>query len=63
MLNNMLINNQWLSEKIKEEIRNYLRQMKTEIHIKSKGWSKSSFKKAVYNKCQTLKQQEISQTV
>ena len=26
--------------------------MKTEIYIKFKGWSKSSFKKAVYNKCQ-----------
>ena len=29
-LNNMLLNNQWFNEKIKEEIRNYLRQMKTE---------------------------------
>ena len=50
----MLLNNQWFNEKIKEEIRNYLRQMKIETqYIKSKGWSKSSSKKEVYNKCRT----------
>ena len=29
----MLLNNQWFNEKIKEEIRNYLRQMKIETQL------------------------------
>ena len=50
----MLLNNQQFSEKIKEEIRNYPRQMKTKTqYVKYKGWSKSSSKKEVYNKCRT----------
>jgi len=39
-LNNMLLNNQWISEEIKAEIKKYLRQMKMKIQHTKIYWMK-----------------------
>ena len=43
-LNNMLLNNQWVKEEIKNKIKNTLRQMKTETqHTKTYGTQQKQF--------------------
>ena len=46
----MLLNNQWITEEIKEEIKKYLRQMKMKAHqSKTYGHSKSNSKREVHS--------------
>ena len=48
-LNIILLNNQWLKEEIKQEIKNYLEGKKTHNFVKFIGCSKSSSKREVHS--------------
>ena len=49
-LNNMLLNNQWVTEEIKEEIKKYLAANDNEdMTLQKMGWSKSRSKRKVYS--------------
>ena len=51
----MLLNNQWISEEIKEEIKNTWRKWKQRHNDpKSIGWSKSNSKRENYSKTSLL---------
>ena len=48
-LNNMLLNNQWITEEIKEEIKKYLEANDNKDTPKPMGCSKSRSKRKVYS--------------
>lgn len=40
----MLLNNQWVSQEIKEKIKNTVKQMKTKIRVQTGGMQQKQFK-------------------
>ena len=48
-LNNMLLNNQWITEDIKEEVKHDLQTNVRHIYLKSIGCSKNISKREVYS--------------
>ena len=60
-LNNMLITNHWITEEIKEEIKNYLETNENKKGPKVMGCSKSSSKREVYSN--TILLQETRKTL
>ena len=63
MLNNMLLNNKWITEEIKEDIEKYLKKCgkKKDNDLKSMGYRKSSSRGQVYsNTCLSQETKIIS---